>query len=66
MIENAEKDLVKFIMNHQDLTIEEIKKIIKSSYPNDKIYNEDIERLIIVANAKIREDKKLKNEGYER
>lgn len=66
MIENAEKDLVKFIMNHQDLTIEEIKKIIKSSYPNEKIYNEDIERLIIAANAKIREDKKLKNEGYER
>ena len=65
MLKNAEKDVIEFIIHHQSLTVEEIKKIIKKSYPNEKIYNEDIERLIIEANAKIREDKKLKNKDQE-
>lgn len=66
MLKNSERYFIKFIINHQELTIDEIKKVIKSSYPNEKIYNEDIERLVIAANAKIREDKKIKNKEYER
>jgi len=49
-----EEEAVKFIKKHQDLTAEQIKKILRKTYPKTKIDNELVEDLISKAWTEMR------------
>ncbi len=63
MLKTTEREIIEFIRYNQNKTQEEIKKMVRKAYPNEKIYNEDIERLIIQANSEKKEEKKSKSES---
>ena len=58
-IEAEIKEVMKY---HQNWTVEKLKKSIRRRYPNEKIYNEDIERLMIEAWKEMRAEKEIEDE----
>ena len=50
----VEKEVVKFIKKHQNLSSEQIKKLLRATYPKADIRNEDVEKLMSKAWAEMR------------
>lgn len=52
-IEEEIKEIMKY---HQKWTLEKLKKSVRRQYPKEKIYNEDIERLMSETWKEMREE----------
>ena len=55
--ENLEAEIKEFMKSHQDLTLEQIKKCVRSAFPKAEIYNEHVERLMIEVWEEMRAEK---------
>lgn len=57
MDKDVELKIIKFMKNHQELTLEQMKKSVRSAFPEQGIYNEDIERLMIKTWQQMRKER---------
>lgn len=55
-----ENDILKFINENKQYTIEEIKKALRKKYPKINFYNDDVEKYIAKSGSK------FKNNNFER